>query len=133
MVKKMKQFKKLLLVIPAFLLIVSCGDDLTILAPQSDGNVDNFDQTDTDLRTAINGVYASLASNSLSGRNFMLLHEMRSDNTSNAGGATGLAESLESITRFNELPGATELENTWAGGYSVIARTNTILDRKSVV
>jgi len=125
----MKQFKKLLLVIPAFLLIVSCGDDFTILAPQSERNVENFYQTDTDFRTAINGAYAGLASNSLYGRNFMLLHEMRSDNTSNAGGATGLAESLERITRFNELPGATELENTWAGGYSVIARTNTILNR----
>src|SRR5690625_5161196 len=59
----------------------------------------------------------------------MLLHEMRSDNTSNVGGATVLAESLERITRFNELSGATELENTRAAGYRVIARTNTILDR----
>src|SRR5690625_6112509 len=59
----------------------------------------------------------------------MVLHEKRSDNTWNTGGATGLAEYLERITRFNELPGATELENTWAGGYSVIARTNTILNR----
>src|SRR5690625_3933050 len=86
MLKKMKQFKKLVLVIPAFLLIVSCGDDFTILAPQSERNVENFYQTDTDFRTAINGAYAGLASNSLYGRNFMLLHEMRSDNTSNAGG-----------------------------------------------
>src|SRR5690625_7536638 len=36
---------------------------------------------------------------------------------------------MECITRFNELPVATELENTWASGYSVIARTNTILNR----
>src|SRR5690625_2408742 len=109
MVKKMKQLKKLLLVIPAFLLIVSCGDDFTILAPQSERNVENFYQTDTDLRTAINGAYVGLASNSLYGRNFMLLHEMRSDNTSNAGGSTVLAESLVLISWFDVLPGAKEL------------------------
>ncbi|NBC04247.1 MAG: RagB/SusD family nutrient uptake outer membrane protein, partial [Bacteroidetes bacterium] len=49
--------------------------------------------------------------------------------TFNGGGATGLAESLQRITRFDELPGSTELENTWAGGYKVIASVNTILSR----
>ncbi|WP_069130364.1 RagB/SusD family nutrient uptake outer membrane protein [Rhodohalobacter halophilus] len=125
----MNRLKKLLLVLPALILVVSCGDDFTILAPQSERNVENFYQTDTDFRVAINGAYAGLASNNLYGRNLMLLHEMRSDNTTNAGGATGLAESLERITLFEELPDATELENTWAGGYKVIASTNTILSR----
>ncbi len=129
MVNIMNRLKKLLLVLPALILVVSCGDDFTILAPQSERNVENFYQTDTDFRVAINGAYAGLASNNLYGRNLMLLHEMRSDNTTNAGGATGLAESLERITLFEELPDATELENTWAGGYKVIASTNTILSR----
>lgn len=125
----MKKLKTLLLVFPAFILAVSCGDDFTILAPQSERNVENFYQTDSDFRVAVNGAYAGLASNHSYGRNYMLLHEMRSDNTSNAGGATGLAESLERITEFRELATASELENTWAGGYSIIARTNTILGR----
>lgn len=125
----MKKLKTLLLVLPAFILVVSCGDDFTILAPQSERNVENFYQTDSDFVVAINGAYAGLAANHSYGRNYMLLHEMRSDNTSNAGGATGLAESLERITEFRELATATELENTWAGGYSVIASTNTILSR----
>ncbi len=125
----MKRLSIFLLVVPALVLLVSCGDDFTILAPQSERNVENFYQTDVDFITAINGAYQGLASNNAYGRNYMLLHEMRSDNTSNAGGATGLAESLERITLFEELATATELENTWAGGYSVIARTNTILNR----
>jgi hypothetical protein len=54
---------------------------------------------------------------------------MRSDNTENDGGATGLAESFQRIDRFNELTTAIELEDTWAGGYEIIARTNTILNR----
>jgi starch-binding outer membrane protein, SusD/RagB family len=129
MVNTMKRLKKLLLVLPAFLLLVSCGDDFTILAPQSERNVENFYRTDTDFRIAINGAYAGLASNDAYGRNYMLLHEMRSDNTTNGGGATGLAESLERITKFEELTSAGELERTWAGAYRIIARTNTILGR----
>lgn len=125
----MKQLSKILLIVPLTVLLVSCGDDFTILAPQSDRNVENFYQTDIDFITAINGAYQGLASNNAYGRNYMLLHEMRSNNTSNAGGATGLAESLERITLFEELATANELEDTWAGGYSVIARTNTILNR----
>lgn len=129
MVKNMNKLKTLLLVIPVMIMVVSCGEDFTILAPQSERNVENFYRTDTDFSTAINGAYAGLASNSAYGRNYMLLHEMRSDNTSNGGGATGLAESLERITLFEELASARELETTWATAYSTIARTNTILDR----
>lgn len=121
--------KKLLLAIPVLLLMVSCGEDFTILAPQSQRNVENFYQTDSDFVTGINGAYSGLADNKAYGRNYMLLHEMRSDNTENDGGATGLAESFQRIDRFNELTTATEMEETWAGGYEVIARTNTILNR----
>lgn len=125
----MNTLKSFLLIIPALALLVSCGDDFTLLAPQSERNVENFYQTDTDFITGINGAYAGLAGNDAYGRNYMLLHEMRSDNTENGGGATGLAESFQRIARFNELTTATELEDTWAGGYEIIARTNTILDR----
>lgn len=125
----MKKLNLILLAIPVFLLMVSCGEDFTILAPQSERNVENFYQTQSDFNTAVNGAYAGLASNNAYGRNYMLLNEMRSDNTDNGGGATGLAESLERITLFNELPTAGEVETTWAGAYSIISRTNIILSR----
>ena len=121
--------RKLILAIPVLLLMISCGEDFTILAPQSQRNVENFYQTDSDFVTGINGAYSGLADNKAYGRNYMLLHEMRSDNTENDGGATGLAESFQRIDRFTELTTATEMEETWAGGYEVIARTNTILNR----
>ncbi|MEX2436209.1 MAG: RagB/SusD family nutrient uptake outer membrane protein, partial [Balneolaceae bacterium] len=125
----MNKLKTLVLVIPVLILAVSCGEDFTILAPQSERNVENFYRTDTDFITSINGAYAGLAGDKAYGRNYMLLLEMRSDNTENDGGATGLAESFQRIDRFNELTTATELEDTWAGGYEIIARTNTILNR----
>jgi len=129
LVNIMNRLRTLLLVIPALILAVSCGDDFTVLAPQSERNVETFYQSDTDFEVAINGAYAVLADNDLYGRNLMLLHEMRSDNTLNDGGATGLAESLERITRFDELTDASELERTWAGSYKVISSLNTILAR----
>ncbi len=125
----MKTLKSITLIVPILVLLVSCGDDFTILAPQSQRNVKNFYKTDSDFETAINGVYAGIAGDDAYGRNYMLLHEMRADNTDNGGGATGLAESFQRIARFNELTTATELEETWAAGYEIIARTNTILNR----
>ncbi|MEX0721168.1 MAG: RagB/SusD family nutrient uptake outer membrane protein [Balneolaceae bacterium] len=125
----MKKLKTLILVIPVLLLAVSCGDDFTILAPHSDRNVENFYRTDSDFIVAINGAYAALAHNDAYGRNYALFHEMRSDNTSNGGGNTGLAETLYRLEIFNELASATELETTWAGAYRGIARTNVILAR----
>jgi starch-binding outer membrane protein, SusD/RagB family len=128
-VTTMKRFSIYLLVVPVLMFMASCGDDFTLLAPQSERNVENFYQADTDFITAVNGAYSALAHNDAYGRNYMLLLEMRTDNTNNAGGATGLAESLERITLFTELTTAGELERTWVGAYRGIARTNTILSR----
>lgn len=125
----MKKLKTYLLVLPVLLLAVSCGDDFTVLAPQSERNVENFYRTDTDFITAINGAYSFLADNDAYGRNYTMLYEMRSDNTSNGGGDTGLAETLYRLDVFDELETAQELETTWAGGYAGIAATNTILSR----
>lgn len=124
----MKKLKALLFTIAALLTMWSC-EDFTNLAPYSERNVDSFYQTQNDFVVAINGAYAGLAGNSMFGRNYMLLHEMRTDNTSNDAGATGLSESLERITLFTEIATASELYNTWSGGYETIAMTNTILGR----
>ncbi len=124
----MKKLKALLFIIAALLTMWSC-EDFTNLAPYSERNVDSFYQTQNDFVVAINGAYAGLAGNSLFGRNLMLLHEMRTDNTSNDAGATGLSESLERITLFTEITTASELYSTWSGGYETIAMTNTILGR----
>ena len=125
----MKTLKSLLLIVPVLTLMVSCGDDFTVLAPQSERNVENFYKTDTDFITAINGTYAGLAGDDAYGRAYALALEMRADNFANGGGATGLAESLLRINHFTELTTAPEVEDTWAGGYEIIARANTILNR----
>lgn len=125
----MKTLKSLLLIVPVLTLLVSCGDDFTVLAPQSERNVENFYKTDTDFITGINGAYAGLAGDKAYGNSYVLALEMRADNFANGGGETGLAESLLRIDRFTELTTAPEVEDAWAGGYEIIVRTNTILNR----
>ena len=44
---------------------ISCSDEFTLLAPESQRNVDNFYQTKTDFETALSGVYDALQSLSL--------------------------------------------------------------------
>src|SRR5690554_1317700 len=117
MITPMKKLKSYLLVLPVVLLAVSCSDDFTILAPQSERNVENFYKTETDFITALNGSYSLLADDGAYGRNYTLLLEMRADNMSNGGGNTGLSETLYRIETFSELEDAGELETTWSGGY----------------
>ena len=77
-----------------------------------------FYQTPTDFDVAINGAYATLASNGAYNRSYVLLHEMRSDNTMNGGGATGLAEVFHRIAHFSELSTQEELSDSLDDGVS---------------
>lgn len=125
----MIKLNKYLAVFAILFVASACSEDFTTLAPHSERNAENFYQTDTDFITAINGAYSLLADGDAYGRNYTMFYEMRSDNTSNGGGSTGLAETLFRIETFTELETATELETTWSGAYAGIASTNTILER----
>ncbi|MGD8428213.1 MAG: RagB/SusD family nutrient uptake outer membrane protein [Balneolaceae bacterium] len=118
----------LLLLIPAFLFI-SCGKDFTTLSPISQRNVASFYKSESDFRTAVNGAYDALQLNGTYGKNYVLMFEMRSDNTANGGGASGLAASLEAIDQFNIITTAEEPEQTWSDSYKGISRCNLILSR----
>jgi starch-binding outer membrane protein, SusD/RagB family len=110
-------------------LVAACGEDFTLLSPISERNVENFYQTEVDFITAINGAYATLAGNGAYNRSYPLLHEMRSDNTMNGGGSTGLAEVFHRLAHFEEIATQSELSTPWTTAYQGIARANTILDR----
>ena len=107
----------------------SCSKDFTNLAPISQRNVQNFYKTESDFQIAVNGAYDGLQLNGAYGRGYLLLSEMRSDNTSNGGGASGLAATLQEIDRFKEIATASELQAAWSDSYNAIARCNTILDK----
>ena len=125
----MKLRTKAIMTLPVVFLLSACSEDFTLLSPISERNVEAFYQTPTDFDVAINGAYATLASNGAYNRSYVLLHEMRSDNTMNGGGATGLAEVFHRIAHFSELSTQEELSVPWTTAYQGIARTNLILDR----
>ncbi len=125
----MKPTIRAIVILPVAFLLSACGEDFTLLSPISERNVEGFYRTPTDFDVAINGAYATLASNGAYNRSYVLLHEMRSDNTMNGGGATGLAEVFHRIAHFSELSTQEELSVPWTTAYQGIARTNLILDR----
>ncbi len=126
----MKTSARALASLPILLLLLSsCSEDFTLLSPLSERNVEDFYRTPTDFDVAINGAYATLADDGAYNRSYVLLHEMRSDNTMNGGGATGLAEVYHRIAHFSELSTQEELSVPWTTAYRGIARTNLILDR----
>ncbi len=125
--KKDKIMKKRLLILLIPMLVLSCGEDFTLLSPISERNVGSFYKTQTDLEVAITGAYGALQSNGNFGVNYILFMEMRADNADNGGGDTGLAATLAQINKFQEIATASELKSTWAASYKGIAWCNTIL------
>lgn len=109
--------------------LLSCSKDFTNLAPISQRNAQNFYKTQTDFQIAVNGAYDGLQLQGTYGRSYLLLSEMRSDNTNNGGGASGLAAVLQDIDDFKEIATAAELQLCWSDSYNAIARCNAILDR----
>lgn len=126
---KLMPTTRVILALSTALVLSGCSEDFTRLSPISDRNVEDFYQNQTDFTVAINGAYSTLAGSGAYGRSYVLLHEMRSDNTMNGGGNTGLAEVFFRIAHFSELATSTELSSPWTTAYQGIARTNTILDR----
>jgi len=120
---------RVILALSTALVLSGCSEDFTRLSPISERNVESFYQSQSDFEVAINGAYSTLAGNGAYNRSYVLLHEMRSDNTMNGGGNTGLAEVYFRIAYFSELATASELSSPWTTAYQGIARTNTILDR----
>jgi len=120
---------RVILVLSTALILSGCSEDFTLLSPISERNVESFYRNETDFTVAINGAYSTLAGNGAYNRAYVLLHEMRSDNTMNGGGSTGLAEVYFRIAHFSELATASELSDPWTTAYQGIARTNVILDR----
>jgi len=131
--KKDKIMKKRLLILLIPMLVLSCGEDFTLLSPISERNVGSFYKTQTDLEVAITGAYGALQSNGNFGVNYILFMEMRGDNADNGGGDTGLAATLAQINKFQEIATASELKSTWASSYQGIAWCNTILAKIDAV
>jgi hypothetical protein len=121
--------KKYILYALLILVHSSCSKEFTELSPISERNIQSAYKTEADFAVAINGVYDALQLNGTYGKAYLLLNEMRSDNTLNGGGCNGIAQSLCEIDLFKEITTANELSSAWSDSYKGIARCNIILDK----
>lgn len=126
--KGLTVMKRSLLICAATLFLFSC-DDFTNLTPESQRNVEDFYQTESDIRIATNGIYSGFKKIGTYGQNYWVLFEMRSDNTDQGTDVTGLARDLAVINDFEESTTSEFVGNAWIDSYKVIQRANVVLER----
>lgn len=125
----MNPLKKNIYILIFSVLFLSCSEDFTDLAPTSQRNVENFYQTATDLEVAVNGIYNALQLNGTYNQSYWIMQEMRSDNTDQGPGATGLARERAIIEDFDEISTSEIVEDAWNDSYLGISRANVVLNR----
>lgn len=111
------------------IILISCSQDFTDLAPISNRNESEFYNTSDDFIAAVNASYAGLQASGVYGRSYWVMFEMRSENTDQGPDATGLAKQFTEINTFKENPLNEQITAAWIGSYDVIANSNIILDR----
>ncbi|MET6991659.1 RagB/SusD family nutrient uptake outer membrane protein [Sediminicola arcticus] len=121
--------KNIFILLIAILVLSSCSEDFTDLAPISNRNEADFYTTENDFVAAINASYAGLQKKGVYGRGYWTMFEMRSDNTDQGPDATGLSRQFAEINAFTEDPLNEQITSAWTDSYGVIANCNVILAR----
>ncbi|MBJ7882115.1 RagB/SusD family nutrient uptake outer membrane protein [Gelidibacter salicanalis] len=121
--------KNKFILLMSILVLGSCSNDFTDLAPISNRNEADFYNTENDFISAINASYAGLQKKGVYGRGYWTMFEMRSDNTDQGPDATGLARVYTEINAFTEDPLNEQITAAWTDSYSIIANCNVILER----
>ncbi|MCG8320333.1 MAG: RagB/SusD family nutrient uptake outer membrane protein [Cytophagales bacterium] len=110
-------------------LLGACSEDFTDLAPISQRNVQNFYRTAADMEVAVNAAYSALLLNGTYNESYWIMQEMRSDNTDQGPGTTGLARERAVIEDFDEISTSEIVTNAYVDSYLCISRCNIVLDR----
>lgn len=109
------------LITTAALLAGGCSKELE-LTPQSTYNTEDFYETANDFRQALFGAYGGLRS--VHGFDYPMMMESLSDNTNTLQNTTN-----NPLARFGFTAGDDRILGVWAAYWTVINRTNTILDQ----
>lgn len=118
---RMLTFAGLMLLVMA----MACNKELDKNNPNAPA-VEEYFKNSTELLAGTNAIYSTLTSNSLIGREWFFLHDLRSDDVGSGGGQ------LE-VPRAQILNGAVTADNAvmksvWSGLYTIIHRANTVID-----
>ena len=105
--------------------LVSCSKNLLNLKPIDTATVGNFYQTQSQIKEAVNGVYAGM--NSWPVNIYLLMSEVRSNNL--YGVTHDAHRDWWDVTTFTVSPDGTDLVHTvWQNLYQMINRANTVLE-----
>lgn len=121
----MKTYMKIIYLLGLLGVFASCDSNLDKLNPNSIP-ADSYYQTVTDLNYAVNAAYAVLQDQTLVGREWFFIHDLRSDDMASGGGQ------LET-PRLQVLIGTDDASNfvtnsVFAGLYAIVHRTNAIVE-----
>jgi len=107
-------------------IFTSCRKNFLELTPPSAITPDNFFKTAADATSAVNGCYASLASNNEYGSAFQVLMEERGDNVLDLDISAGSGVNYR-LAHFTDDPSISLLYTTWVAIFNGVYRCNTVL------
>lgn len=107
-----------------FLLFSSCNEGILEKSNPNELSTETFFQTQDQLQSAVNAIYAGLQANSLYNREYFFLHDMLSDeNVPNP----QLEAPRREVLTYNLNPGNLLINEVWEGLYRVIHRANLVI------
>jgi phosphatidylserine decarboxylase len=108
-----------------FLSLASCEKSFLELKPPTSLTPEFALATEADLQVALRGAYAGLKSTALYGRSLMVLGDMMADNTYQSALNTNR---YTNFNLYNYLVTDGDVAGLWNASYSVILRTNNIIN-----
>lgn len=121
----MKRIKYLLFSATLFLVLCCSTKDLDKFNPNQ-LTPDSYFSNTAELTRGVNSVYAVIQGNSLVGREYFFLHDLRSDDCASGGGQ--LETPRNQILIGAQTPANGVLNEVWNGLYRAILRANTVIE-----
>jgi starch-binding outer membrane protein, SusD/RagB family len=104
-----------------------CNEELLEKTNPNQLTPDNYFKTAAELQTGVNSVYALLQGNSLVGREYFFLHDLRSDEVASGGGQ--LETPRNQILIGAQISSNPVIGEVWNGYYRLIQRANTVIQK----
>ena len=123
----MKKMKKLLIVLPAAMMIfiISCKKDFLDLSPYDQVPTDQAITDEAGMQAAANGMYAQLRSVNLYGRSLPLYGDIMADN---AFISTQNSNRYLAQLNYTYISSNADIQGTWGSAYNGILRANNIIN-----
>ncbi len=105
--------------------IVACNKKLEVV-DENNPTVDSYFKTAAELQNGVNGIYSTLRSGNLVGREWFFTHDMRGAETA-PGGSQLEAPRAELLKQASPSPSNSVMTSVWNGCYQMINRANVVL------